>query len=218
MASHTQPNPWIVRPRPNPQAQLRLFCFPYAGGGPTAFQSWIFQLPAEIEVCLVQLPGREGRLAQAPFIRMAPLIHALSSALLPLGDRPFALWGKHLGALIAFELARYWCYRRLAYPQYLFASACQAPHLPPAKDKLHLLPEADLLNKLQQSDSGLTTVLEEPERLKTMLPIMRADLTLLESYTYRSGPPLPCPLSVFGQHQSAQLGHEQLVVWQIHTH
>src|SRR5215467_15197573 len=97
--------PWIVRSKPH--ALLRLFCFPYAGGGASLFRLWSDSLPPEIDMCPVHLPGREGRLKEPPFTSLTPLIQALAQALRPYMDIPFVFFGYSMGALISFELARH---------------------------------------------------------------------------------------------------------------
>jgi len=96
---------WVMYPRPNPDARLRLFCFPYAGGGASVFYAWAEGSP-QMEVCPVQLPGRESRLSEPPFTRLPPLVQALASDIRTHLDKPFAFLGHSMGATIAFELAR----------------------------------------------------------------------------------------------------------------
>ena len=99
--------PWIAGTASlSPQARLRLFCFPYAGGSALMFRTWSNALPADVEVCPVQLPGRSTRLTERPFTELSPLIQVLAQALSPLLDKPFAFFGHSLGALVGFELAR----------------------------------------------------------------------------------------------------------------
>src|SRR5690349_1857727 len=104
MPAETHSDPWIVRPRPNPRARLRLFCFPYAGGGASTYRSWPAYLRDEIEMVAVQLPGREERLREPAFDSASELCLQLASVLAPYLDRPFALFGHSMGALVAFEL------------------------------------------------------------------------------------------------------------------
>lgn len=122
-------SPWVYRPKPNPNAQLRLFCFPFAGGGVATYRSWCNDLPPEVEVCLIQLPGRENRLDEPPCTDLEELLAALETALLPYLDKPFAFYGHSLGALLSFELAHRLSHRNKP-PTHLFVSACTAPHLP----------------------------------------------------------------------------------------
>src|SRR5687767_8117681 len=97
---------WFRCPQPRPQARFRLFCFPYAGGGLAAYRSWPNQLPADVEVCPIQLPGRDERMAENPFSDLPALVEALTEALAPRLAAPYALFGHSMGALIAYELVR----------------------------------------------------------------------------------------------------------------
>jgi len=88
------------------QSSPSLFCFPYAGAGASAFASWADLMPPEVELCAVQLPGRESRLREKPFVRLPPLVRAVRESLRPYLHKPFAFFGHSMGALISFELAR----------------------------------------------------------------------------------------------------------------
>src|SRR5262249_13687929 len=118
---------WLACARPRPQADIRLFCFPYAGGGASVFRGWADGLPASVEVCPVQLPGRGTRFREPAFTRLPPLIEALAESLRPHLDRPFAFFGHSLGALVAFELARYLHQHQGREPVRLFVSGCGGP-------------------------------------------------------------------------------------------
>src|SRR3982750_485989 len=96
---------WFSRSVPRIDASVRLFCFPYAGGGTSIFHSWPGKLPPGVEVCAIQLPGRGRRLWEKPFSQMPALVSALTQELSDFLDRPFAFFGHSMGALIAFELA-----------------------------------------------------------------------------------------------------------------
>src|SRR5579883_2155511 len=142
-------SPWRVCFKPNPQARLRLFCFPYAGGAASIYRLWPQLLPETIEVHAIQLPGREGRLLEPTYVRLAPIIDEVTQAIAPLLDRPFALFGHSLGALLAFELARQ--LRRLQRPQpiHFFASARRAPQFADPDPPIHRLPDAEFLEEVR---------------------------------------------------------------------
>jgi len=81
MQSHLSTHTWITQATPKPNTAMRLFCFPYAGGGSVIFHHWRSKLPADLEVYAIKLPGRESRLSEPPFVRVAPLVQALSASI-----------------------------------------------------------------------------------------------------------------------------------------
>ena len=123
--------PWLVRPIHRPDAAMRLICLPHAGGGASSFHPLAALLPRDIEMLTVQLPGRESRLSEPPFRRMAPLVDALTDAIAPLlDDKPYALFGHSMGALIAYELGRAFERERLPLPRTTIVSGRRAPSVP----------------------------------------------------------------------------------------
>jgi medium-chain acyl-[acyl-carrier-protein] hydrolase len=133
MTSISIASSWIQYGQRKPSVRLRLFCFPYAGGSASLYRGWSERLPAEVEVCPIQLPGRENRLLEKPFSQLQPLVEALGEALLSYLDEPYAFFGHSMGALISFELTR--LLRRegcVRLPERLLVSARCAPHLPDA--------------------------------------------------------------------------------------
>lgn len=210
-------SPWIINYHPNPQAPLRLFCFPYAGAGASIFRPWSTYLPPNIEVFGIQLPGRETRYKEAKFTNIVPLIHELTSALLPYLNQPFIFFGHSVGALLSFEVARQ--LRRLQYPLplQLFISSHSAPQLPNLDLPIAQLPDADLLVALRQYNGTPSIILQNPDLMDIYLPILRADLTIKESYVYLPEPPLNCPISVFGGINDRKISQESLASWQKQT-
>lgn len=214
--SITSYEPWIVRPRPHPRPALRLFCLPYAGGGAPIFHSWAAALPAGIELCPVQYPGRGSRLAEPPHRTIASLAQALLPALRPLLDRPFALFGHSMGALLGFELARM-LHHEGRSPAQLFVSAHRAPQLPDTEEPLHALPEPELIEQLRKLNGTPPEILAHAELLELMLPVLRADFAACETYAYAPGPPLACPLTAFGGLRDPHVPREALAAWQTQT-
>jgi medium-chain acyl-[acyl-carrier-protein] hydrolase len=208
---------WVACRKPSPQARLRLFCFPYAGAGVSIFRSWPDSLTADVEVCPVQLPGRGTRLMEPPFNRLSPLIDALAQALLPLLDKPFAFFGHSLGALVSFELARQLRRHYAVQPVRLFISADRAPQIPNRDPPVHSLPEGEFLLELSRLKGTPREVLEDEELRQIMLPLLRADFAVYETYRYLTEPPLNCPISAFGGLQDERVIHSDLEAWRDQT-
>lgn len=206
---------WLPYRFPSPPDGVRLFCFPNAGGSASAFRPWgrDGRLPARVELCCVQLPGRESRLREPPFVRVPPLLDALEEALAPELDRPFAFFGHSMGTIVAFELAHRLRERGGPEPRLLVMSGRQAPHLPD-DDPVHGLPDDELIARLRAYRGTPPEVLAHPELMALVLPTLRADFELVETYRPPEGrPPLAQPITVFGGEEDEDASAEELAAW-----
>lgn len=210
-------NPWFSGPEPGSRFALRLFCFPYAGGGAPIFRIWPKQVPPEVEICPVHLPGRGRRLPERPYRQIEPLVRAIAPALAPQLGRPFAFFGHSMGALIAYDLARLLRREYALEPAQLFVSGCRAPHIPDTTPTIFNLPEPEFLEALVRMGGTDPTILENAEILKLMLPVLRADFEIVETYRYVPDSPLGCPVTVFGGLTDPEASREQLEEWRQHT-
>ncbi len=208
-------SPWLLARRRPERGSVRLFCFPYSGAGASAFAAWAGGLPAGVEVCPVQLPGRETRLSEPALRSMRELIPALARALTPFLDGPFAFFGHSLGALVAFELARALQPAGLA-PVRLFASAHRAPHRA-GGGEVHRATDAKLAQKLRELNGTPAQVLECAELRALLFPVVRADFELCETYAYEPGPPLSCPISALGGLSDPGVDAAGLAQWRHHS-
>ena len=209
---------WFAGRTPNAQARLRLFCFPYAGAGASVFRTWAGAFGPDIEVCPVQLPGRETRHHEPSLRSFDELVPAVAAGLEPWLDRPFALFGHSLGGVVAYETAR-WLEATLGRsPAHLFISARRAPHVPDSLTPLsHLSDEAFLSAVTARYDGIPQLVLESAELMALLLPRLRADFELLESWRHVDGGPVGCPITVFGGHGDTTVGPDDLEAWRRHT-
>jgi medium-chain acyl-[acyl-carrier-protein] hydrolase len=205
-------NPGITWLKPNPSASLRLFCFPYAGGSSYIFRPWLDRLPKTIEICPIELPGRGIQIKSTPFKKIEPLVNAIALEILP-----FAFFGHSMGGLVSFELARFIRRHHSLEPVHLFISGRRAPQTKDLKPPIHNLPEADFLRELRQLNGTPEEVLNNHELRELLMPILRADFAVLETYIYSEEAPLNCPLSVFGGLQDREVTIEQLEAWQAQT-
>lgn len=208
---------WIPYTRLSSRPRLRLFCFPHAGGGASSFRSWSNELPAEIEVCAIQLPGREGRVRETPFHELTPLLQAMEQALLPYLTSRFAFLGHSLGAFTAFEFARLLRRQHDLEPAAMFMSGCRAPQRPNRLPLIHHLPDPEFIPALSGLNCTPKPVLKDLELLEVLLPALRADFRIFENYVYIRDEPLSCPISVFGGTQDKLVDHEDLAAWSEQT-
>ena len=209
-------NPWIIRPRPNPRAALRLVCLPYAGGGASMFRTWPDALPRDVELLAIELPGRERRIKERPFDQLAPLVTALTDAITPELRAPFAIFGHSLGALVGFGLARELRRRGHGGPVHLFASGRRAPQLPETSP-MHALPEPQFLARLRRLGGVPEAVLQEAELMAVFLPVLRADFKVSETAGVPYEAPLACPITALGGRTDELAFPDELDAWRAQT-
>jgi surfactin synthase thioesterase subunit len=191
-------NSWVITGMSKQDAEYTLFCFPHAGGGASAFRRWKEDLPGEIDLAWIQLPGRENRIRERPFSSMSELAPKLAEAITASADRPFAFYGHSLGARIAFETARVLRKRSERQPCHLFVGASEAPQLPWRHRILHNMPEPQFIEHMQERYGGMPRqIVDDPELRALFLPTLRADVELLETYLYVPEPPLECAITAF---------------------
>lgn len=194
-----------------------MFCFPYAGGGASVFRGWGASLPQDLEVCPVQIPGRESRLREPAFSDMGSMVLAIVEGLEPYMNLPFVLFGHSMGAGIAFELARELLRQGRPQPSHLFVAGRRAPHLPAREEPIHSLPEPEFLAKLRELNGTPEEVLQHEELMKLLIPILRADFGVNENYQYTEGEPLAAGISAFGGLGDEDVSREDVEAWKIHT-
>lgn len=203
--------------RPSPRARIRLFCFPYAGGGASVFRGWSAAAPPEIHVLPVHVPGRGNRFVEPALTRCDDLVEQLAGELEPFLDAPFAFFGHSMGAMVAFELTRRLRALGKPLPEHLLVSGRRAPQRPSDRRPLHALPEGEFRDELRSLNGTPEEILEHPELMELFAPILRADFELCETYAFRDDAPLDIPFSVFGGLEDPDVGRDDLMAWKDHT-
>lgn len=209
--------PWIAARREPDSPRLRLLCLPYAGGGAGVFRGWEQALPEDVDLLRIQLPGRETRFAEPAIATVDELVPALADAVRPWLDRPFAVFGHSMGALIGYELLRHLRCGPGPAAVVLYASGHRAPHLPHPRPPIAHLDDERFVEELRWMKGTPEEVLAHRELLELVLPTLRADIGLWESYRHRDEPPLECPIVVLGGQHDEVAKPAELPPWQQHT-
>jgi len=174
-------------------------------------------MPSDVQVCAVQLPGRENRLSEPPSQSTTELVPLLVEGLRPFLDRPYAFFGHSMGALLAFEATRTLRSHGMRLPGYLFLSSHRAPHLAQRAKQIHRLQGAEFIDALRNLRGTPEEVLNHEELMQIAEPILRADFGLCERYVYTPGEPLNMPMSVFGGLEDMDVLEEDLSAWAPYT-
>lgn len=205
----TATSPWFVRPR-STEAPARIFCFPYSGSGASAFSAWPEAIGGA-EVCPVQFPGRENRLAEPHYGTYESLAAALLEPLEPLLASPFAFFGHCAGALPAFESAVLLAERGLPGPECVFVSGQPAPH-DASRDRMLSMAEPELRAELEAVLRGRGL---EPRRdmVDIGLSVLLGDLSAARAYRRTEPVALGCPVVVLHWRDDPDVGPEELQGW-----
>jgi len=197
-----------------PAARAQLLCFPYAGGTTSVFRPWVAPLSGTVRLHLPRLPGRESRLGERGLDEMGALVDYLAATLDV--EPPYAMFGHSLGAIVAFELARRLRRAGRQLPMRLFLSGAPAPHL---KRPLGLggLSGDRLWARLRDLNGVPAALLDNPELLDVLEPILRADFAIDDRYVYLAEPPLPCAMTVLRGTADPSVREAHAAGWARHT-
>jgi medium-chain acyl-[acyl-carrier-protein] hydrolase len=204
---------WLQTFKPRPTAAARLFCFPFAGGGAQSFSQWPNQLPENVELCAVQLPGRETRMREPPIADAHALVRAMAPSLVPKMREPFVLFGHSMGAILAFELARLLETQWQLSPRLLIVSGRVAPHRRPPREPINRLPQSEFVEGLRHLNGTPPEILADQQLMAMIAPMLRADFAVHEEYNYRTDTRLQCDVLALGGLRDPEAGRTAIGDW-----
>ncbi len=210
---------FVVAPRPRPESQVRIYCFPFAGAGVSAFRGWFDAFDEGVEVCCIRPPGRETRHREASISNVVDLAQGIAGEMMGGLDRPYLLYGHSLGSLVAFETARLLRSWGAPLPEYLLVGASRSPQLPrihPPIDR-HLSDEEFFREVHRRYDSVPRQILDDAEIRELVAPGLRADIHAFETYCYRESTPIESPICAFGGTMDPFVSPQALDAWRAHT-
>ena len=211
-------NKWFYVPKPNPKAKARLFCFHYAGGTAEMYHKWAEEIPEEIELCSIQLPGRSKRINETPYKDIETLIDELHNAIKPYLDVPFAYFGHSMGAMILFDYTQYLFKRNLTLPFYLLIAARKAPNIQSFHPHLHNLTDDEMIGFVRGLDIRPDAFFDNQDLLKKSIPMIKSDFEIVEKWKFDTDTvPLSIPIWVFGGESDEYVSKNELESWKNFT-
>ncbi|MEW6994401.1 thioesterase II family protein [Colwelliaceae bacterium MEBiC 14330] len=206
-------NKWFVIPKKNINADLKIICFPYAGGNSSTYISWSEKLPSNVELVIIQAPGRGTRLGETAHSNMDCLINELIKVAPDILDRPYILFGHSLGSRIAFELMDKLKQLNYPLPLHFIASASSGPHKKLTKKSIYHLSDKEFIVELEKLNGTPQAVLKDKELMKLFMPLLRADFEIADNYNYTGNTIFNCPISVLGGEDDMNISHANLNSW-----
>ncbi len=210
-------NPWLIRGRGDANAPTRLVCFHSMGVGASLFTNFLLHPPAGHDIVAVQTPGRENRLTEPVLESVDQLVDQLVPHLLPLLDRPVVIWGHSFGGILAGEVIRRLRDRYQKEPVHFLLTGTVAPH------RIHLWQKREVMLKAMVADNSpeylisLSRYVDDPEFLKSIIPLMRRDWPLMKNYRFQPAAPLDCPITAFAARQDDMVYTDEICEWSQHT-
>jgi medium-chain acyl-[acyl-carrier-protein] hydrolase len=213
-------SPWIEFRPERPNARARVLCVPYAGGSTQVYHALARNMSETIEVGAVQLPGRWNRRREPLLTKVSDASRNLAVELTNMSRMPYALFGYSVGGLIAFETARILARdTKQQQPRALIVAAIRAPALRPCFPYLHTLSDAEFIRShVDRYPGGIpSVVLDEPDLLSVLLPVLKADMEMFETYQYSPGKPLLCPIYTIAGEQDLLNSPSSMAGWRTET-
>jgi medium-chain acyl-[acyl-carrier-protein] hydrolase len=210
-------NRWLLPVSRSPRPVLRLFCFPCAGGWGQMFYPWARRLSKEIDIWAVQLPGRAQRMREVLGTCMRQLSDEVALGIQSHLGVPYAFFGHSMGALMSFEVSRRLRSRRWPRPVHLFLSSSTAPDLCHLRPSLHTLTDEEIMLKLAGWNSMPAELNGNTEMIDVILPTLRSDFRLCDTYAYTEEPPLDIPMTVLGGKDDDEVPLDGLAAWKRQT-
>jgi medium-chain acyl-[acyl-carrier-protein] hydrolase len=205
-------NQWIIRPKPLYDAEIKLLCFPYAGGGTPVYFRWKNKLCNDVELNIVQLPGRGTHLSEEPIDDMDILIEKLLPQVSDIVSGRYIVFGHSVGSRVGFELVRQAIKGGFPAPLHFFASGSSSPKSRCIEEGISELPDIEFIDRLSKMNGTPPEVLENKEFMELFLPTLRADFKISEQYVCSGNFTMPTNVTVLSGRED-DIPMEQLRMW-----
>lgn len=211
-------NQILVRNAERPEAQLRLFCFAYAGSSAQLFLRWNDYVPEWVEVSGFEMPGHGRRLVESrPIEDQTEAALVIADSIQPMLDRPYAIFGHCLGAALAYEATRVLQSRGVRQPLHFFASGARAPHYGIPIANVEDMDDEEFIEHFGNVYGAPLGLLNDPQMRPLVLPMVRADARMTQNYFYEPGPPVTYGVTAVAGQNDPDVKPEHLSAWQQHT-
>ncbi|MEZ0109017.1 medium-chain acyl-[acyl-carrier-protein] hydrolase [Catenulispora sp. EB89] len=216
MTDHRTAASWTHLLAGGPDSSKTLVCLHHAGGTAAAFRSWARYLAPDTEMLAVQLPGRSERFQEPALDRMQPVVDGVMEHVVPLLDRPFALFGMSMGARVGLAVAQALHQAGLHRPEMLIVGASPAPVLRTAVPGWNQN-DAELTAYLVGTGGVPPEVAAAPEVMELMLPTVRADLTAVATWPHQGDRLLDRPIAALAGRQDPYAAPSLMQGWATET-
>lgn len=201
------------------KTEILLICLGHAGAWSSLFNDWNKYISDKVAIIPIILPGKDNRLDEKPFTRMGALVKSVGYILSEFYNKRIALFGNCLGGLEAYELASELQNNYNINVESLFISAQPSPRCVyvDSEQMLHKLDNQEFIAEVKRRNGTPKSVLENTELIKILLPSIRSDFKIYETYKYKEKPLLNCPIITFTGTEDAEINKEDVLLWNCYT-
>ncbi|MFM9279570.1 thioesterase II family protein [Paenibacillus jiagnxiensis] len=198
--------------------KIKLFCLPYAGGSAALYMKWKSFLHPSIHIVPIELAGRGKRYSEPFYSDIEQAVHDIYEKIKDELDKlPYALFGHSMGGLLAFEIAHKIQVQEHRAPKIIFLSGKNPPHCQNHRF-IHHLPNKELINEILEMGGTPKEILQHNELLEILIPILRADFTLVENYHCNKREEiLDCDLVIMNGRQDNLTKNSDMKEWSRYT-
>ncbi|MCG9629021.1 thioesterase domain-containing protein [Vibrio mediterranei] len=210
---------WIIdlNPKKNHNISLNIFCFHYAGSCASMFKEWCNLFPNNIKLYAIQLPGREYRFDEKLISDMSVIVSSVLEELVVLLDRPYALLGHSMGALICYELCQSLKEKGFTPPLALLLSGRDSPKYKWKSPDFSLMTDDELVEAVREYDGTPDFFLDNDSLRELWLPRFRADLTACVKYEHARLNKLDVPIFIMNGVDDQLTTETGLLDWSNYT-
>jgi medium-chain acyl-[acyl-carrier-protein] hydrolase len=208
--------PWIKLSK-GENDYFRVFCFPYSGATAQVFRPLTQLLPEGISIYSCELPGRGRRFGEEIPGTLTEIVEETFLSIKKIIDRPYVFFGHSLGGKIGYEMARYIRTHNHPLPKHLFVTGVRAPQVPKREKNTFDLPRNEFIEKIKEMGGTPEEIINNEEMLDIMVPILRKDFQIYETYRFTPDIPMPFPITAIGGIDDKFVTKEDLEQWSIHT-
>jgi surfactin synthase thioesterase subunit len=191
---------------------LRIFCFPYAGGSANTFFPWIDRFSDDIELVLIQPPGRGVRMMESPHDNVDGLLHEIMTHSEYFATAPYIIFGHSLGSRVAFELCCRFITHDIQLPSFFIASGSGAPHILSDKKSICHLPKDEFISELRKLKGTPEEILANGELMDILIPVLRADFKIANTHLSHKVS-MPFPISVLHGEDDIEISDQAISLW-----
>lgn len=199
--------------------KTKLICLPHAGGMTSSYWQWTGYISEDIELVPMELAGRGIRFKDPFYADMREAIEDLYQKLTKeVRNDDYVIFGHSMGSTLAYELALKIERAKFFLPKHIIFSGKEPICSKVETGGFDIGNDNAILDELTRMGGMPQKLLENKEIMQMFLPIIKADLHMLNEYACKSLIPLEVPISIFYGMQDEYVAEGKIMLgWKVYS-